>query len=52
VRARVAELGERAVERLVAMLTGGDSAPVQEFHSTELVIRRTTEPGASKAGLP
>lgn len=52
VRARVAELGERAVERLVTMLTGGDSAPVQEFHSTELVIRRTTEPGASKVGLP
>ena len=44
VRARVAELGRRAVERLVAMLSGADALPVQELHSTELVVRRTTDP--------
>jgi len=51
VRARVAELGERAVERLIAMLGGEDGAPVRELHSTELVVRRTSDPNASEAGL-
>src|SRR5688500_1252106 len=48
VRARVAELGERAIERLVRMLGGADAEPGQELHSTELVVRRTTDPRAGK----
>ena len=50
VRARVAELGARAVERLLSMLAAGASAPSQELHSTELVVRSTTDAGKSKAG--
>ena len=42
VKARVAELGARAVERLLAMLEDGVMAPVHELHSTELVVRRST----------
>ena len=49
VRARVAELGARAVERLVTMLNGGDDEPAQEFHATELVVRRTTDLEALEA---
>jgi DNA-binding LacI/PurR family transcriptional regulator len=52
VRARVAQLGARAVECLVAMLADGSTEPVQELHSTELVVRRTTDLGASQAGKP
>lgn len=48
VKVRVAELGARAIERLVTMLREGDLEPVQEFHSTELVVRRTTDPEASE----
>ena len=51
VRARVAELGARAVERLVAMLGNGRCEPVQELHVTELVVRRTTDPAASEGGV-
>ncbi|HYI42888.1 MAG TPA: substrate-binding domain-containing protein, partial [Sphingomicrobium sp.] len=47
VRARVAELGTRAVERLVGMLKGGDPELVEELHSTELVVRGTTVSGSS-----
>ena len=51
VRARVAELGARAVERLVTILTGAESQPVQELHSTELVVRGTTAGGGSEAAF-
>jgi LacI family transcriptional regulator len=44
VRVRIAELGERAVERLLAVLDGGDEAAGQELHSPELVVRATTHP--------
>jgi len=49
VRARVAELGVRAIERLAAMLGDGDTEPVEEFHSTELVVRGTSDIAASEA---
>jgi LacI family transcriptional regulator len=51
VRARVAELGARAIERLVTILSGADLAPAQELHSTELVVRRTTDPKAVEAPI-
>lgn len=51
VRARVAELGARAVEQLVAILRGADPQPAQELHSTELVVRGTTTAGSSQAGV-
>ena len=51
VRARVAELGARAVERLVAMLTDGNTEPAHELHSTVLIVRRTTDLGASQASV-
>ena len=51
VRARVAELGARAVERLVALLSGGDAGATQELHSTELVVRGTTDPDTAKVIL-
>jgi LacI family transcriptional regulator len=44
VRVRIAELGERAIERLVGLLEGNDSAAGQDLHSPELVIRTTTVP--------
>ncbi|MEO8547404.1 MAG: LacI family DNA-binding transcriptional regulator [Sphingomicrobium sp.] len=44
VRARIAELGVRAIARLVEMLGNGDPEPFQELHSTELVVRGTTDP--------
>ena len=44
VRVRIAELGERAVERLLSVLEGDDKAAGQELHSPELVIRTTTLP--------
>ena len=49
VKVRVAELGARAVERLVTMLRQDDLDPVQEYHSTELVVRRTTDPDATES---
>ena len=52
VRARVAELGTRAVERLITILDGADAQPVQELHSTELVVRSTTSGEGSGAGFP
>lgn len=51
VRARVAELGARAVELLLATLGNHRSGPVQEVHCTELIIRRTTDPAAARDGL-
>jgi LacI family transcriptional regulator len=44
VRVRIAELGERAVERLLRLLEGDDQAADQELHSPELIIRTTTLP--------
>lgn len=48
VRVRIAELGERALDRLVALLEGGgDTTTTEELHSPELVVRSTTSPEAS-----
>jgi len=44
VRVRIAELGERAIERLVDVLEGGNQAASQELHEPELIIRTTTLP--------
>ena len=44
VRVRIAELGERAIKRLVSVLEGYNDAPLQEFHSPELIVRTTTLP--------
>jgi LacI family transcriptional regulator len=52
VRARVAELGKRSVERLIAALTRADTDLVNELHSTELVVRSTTAAGSSGAAFP
>ena len=41
VRVRIAELGQRAVERLLEILDGAES-PGDELHKPELVIRDTT----------
>ena len=46
VRVRIAELGERALDRLVSMLSGTDDKK-QELHLPELVIRSTTDPKAA-----
>jgi LacI family transcriptional regulator len=44
VRVRIAELGERALDRLLAMIEGRDDGTTEELHSPELVIRATTDP--------
>jgi LacI family transcriptional regulator len=51
VRARIAELGKRAIDRLVQTLGSDGAEPAQELHSTELVVRRTTDPSAGKEPL-
>jgi LacI family transcriptional regulator len=43
VRVRIAELGQRSLDRLIAMLEGGSDTG-DEFHAPELVVRATTEP--------
>jgi LacI family transcriptional regulator len=45
VRVRIAELGERALARLLASL-GKDDSGDDELHAPELVIRSTTDPDA------
>lgn len=45
VRVRIAELGERAVERLLDILGGADGGG-EELHAPELVVRSTTDPDA------
>jgi DNA-binding LacI/PurR family transcriptional regulator len=42
---RIAELGQRALERLLGMLSGADPGG-DELHKPELVVRATTETGA------
>ena len=46
VRVRIAELGERTLQRLIAMLEGGRDVG-DELHIPELVIRSTTQPGSA-----
>jgi LacI family transcriptional regulator len=46
VRVRIAELGERALDRLLSMLAGEQDSNGQELHMPELVIRSTTDPKA------
>jgi LacI family transcriptional regulator len=43
VRVRIAELGERALSRLLGTLATGDAAG-DELHAPELVVRATTDP--------
>jgi LacI family transcriptional regulator len=43
VRVRIAELGERALARLLDELASGQSGG-DELHAPELVVRSTTEP--------
>jgi LacI family transcriptional regulator len=45
VRVRIAELGERALERLIAILNKGEEGG-DEMHAPELVVRKTTDPQA------
>ena len=47
VQVRIAELGERALDRLVSVLSAGEDSGGQELHKPELVIRSTTDPKAS-----
>jgi len=42
VRVRIAELGERAIGRLIAMLEGGEDGGTEELHEPELVVRAST----------
>jgi len=46
VQVHIAELGERALDRLLAILAGEDDPGGQELHKPELVIRSTTDPKA------
>jgi LacI family transcriptional regulator len=46
VRVRIAELGERAIHRLISTLKGESEPGGQELHRPELVIRSTTDPKA------
>jgi LacI family transcriptional regulator len=46
VRVRIAELGERALGRLLEGVTKGDAGG-DELHAPELVVRSTTDPKAS-----
>ncbi len=43
VRVRIAELGERALHRLLSILAGEDDGGGQELHTPELVVRSTTK---------
>jgi LacI family transcriptional regulator len=47
VRVRIAELGERAIERLTRMLEGEEDNIGEELHAPELVVRGSTVAGAS-----
>jgi LacI family transcriptional regulator len=45
VRVRIAELGERAFDRLLAMLDTNEDSGEQELHAPELVVRSTSGDG-------
>jgi len=47
VRVRIADLGERTIQRLVAMLEKNSETSGDELHTPELVIRSTTEAAAA-----
>lgn len=49
VRVRIAELGERAIDRLISILSGEEDKGGQEMHRPELVIRSTTDPEAHRS---
>jgi LacI family transcriptional regulator len=46
VRVRIADLGERALERLIGILSNRDAGG-DELHAPELVVRSSTDPGAA-----
>jgi LacI family transcriptional regulator len=46
VRVRIADLGERALERLIGILSNRDPGG-DELHAPELVVRSSTDPGAA-----
>lgn len=46
VRVRIAELGERALERLIGILANRDGGG-DELHAPELVVRSSTDPSAA-----
>jgi LacI family transcriptional regulator len=46
VRVRIAELGERALERLIGVMAGGRDAAGDELHAPVLVVRSSTDPSA------
>jgi LacI family transcriptional regulator len=48
VQVHIAELGERALDRLISILEGAEDLGGQELHKPELVIRSTTDPKANK----
>lgn len=48
VRVRIAELGERAIERLIAMLEGEEEDGAEELHKPELIVRSSTVAGTAK----
>lgn len=48
VQVHIAELGQRALDRLLSILSGDGDPGGQELHKPELVIRSTTDPKASR----
>jgi LacI family transcriptional regulator len=46
VRVRIADLGERALDRLITLIEGGEDNHAEELHKPELVVRSTTDPEA------
>jgi LacI family transcriptional regulator len=48
VQVHIAELGERAIDRLISILEGAEDSGGQELHKPELVIRSTTMKEARK----
>ena len=48
VQVHIAELGERALDRLISILEGAEDTGGQELHKPELVIRSTTDPRANR----
>ena len=49
VRVRIAELGERALDRLLSVLVEGENGGGQELHMPELVVRSTTDQSGALA---